>query len=84
MKAYKEGILQLWRETVQKCTVSLLEASARSCLLMSSSAWPGIGGGVVEAHEVVDASGAGDGEEEAQGTGEEIVGGDGWTAHSER
>jgi hypothetical protein len=56
---------------------------------MSSPAWPGIGGGVVEAHEVVDACGAGDGEEEAQGTGEEIVGGDsvgddGWTAHSER
>lgn len=36
---------------------------------------PGVGGGVGEAREAVDAAGAGDGEEQAGGAGEEAVGG---------
>jgi hypothetical protein len=38
---------------------------------------PGVGGGVGEAREAVDATGPGDGEEEARGAGEEAVGGGG-------
>lgn len=38
---------------------------------------PGVGGGVGEAREAVDAAGAGDGEEQAGGAGEEAVGGGG-------